>query len=169
MSMDEEMYSEIAEPSFGDYLLTMLLSCKSQKMQRRLLYDRAYARYKKRESTFRSTLSRLHKAGYIRYNRETVMLADKLFVQKHLLPILHRPNVDKTKQLVVMFDIPENIRGVRYWLRTQLKLWGFTKMQQSVWVGYGPLPKEFTSEIRDRKLSRYIKIMEMNNVRLLKI
>lgn len=163
------MYAELADPSFGDYLLATLLSCRSQRMQRRMLYEIVSARYKNNQSSYRNTLSRLQKSGYIRYDKETVMLADRKFVTDHLLPTIHRQHVDTSTQFVIMFDIPERIRGMRYWIRSQLKLWGFTMMQKSVWVGYGPLPDEFVQEIKRHKLQKFVKVMQMKNVHLVKL
>ncbi|MBP6911728.1 MAG: hypothetical protein KBB88_00820 [Candidatus Pacebacteria bacterium] len=167
--MYENMYAELANPSFGDTLLSQLLSCGSMQIQRQALYDIIASRYHKNKATYNTELSRLKKKGYIKYDRETVMLKDREFVVKHLLPNSKRPVVDKNIQLIIMFDIPENIRGMRHWIRSQLKLWGFTKMQQSVWSGYGPLPKEFIDEIKKHKLQKYIQVLQSKKMHTLRL
>jgi CRISPR/Cas system-associated endoribonuclease Cas2 len=47
----------------------------------------------------------------------------------------------------VLFDIPEKRRKIRNWLRDQLKEWDFELVQKSVWIGKGPLPKEFNERL----------------------
>lgn len=52
------------------------------------------------------------------------------------------------KNLIVMFDIPENKKAEREWLRWHLKKFNYSMIQKSVWVGPSPLPKEFLEYIK---------------------
>jgi len=62
-----------------------------------------------------------------------------------------------------MFDIPEKERGARDWLRNQIKLWDFKMIQKSVWLGTGPVPKEFMERIKFLGLEKNIKIFNIQN------
>lgn len=63
-------------------------------------------------------------------------------------------NFDKEapKNLIVMFDIPENKKAEREWLRWHLKKFNYSMIQKSVWVGPSPLPKEFLDYIKVIKI-----------------
>jgi DNA-binding transcriptional regulator PaaX len=52
------------------------------------------------------------------------------------------------KDLVVMYDIPSDMRKERDWLRYHLKKFDYTMVQKSVWVGPSPLPKDFLNYIK---------------------
>ena len=53
---------------------------------------------------------------------------------------------------VVTFDIPEKQRMKRAYVRSELVACGFRMLQQSVWIGPGPLPKEFIAGLKDMEL-----------------
>ncbi|MFA6301354.1 MAG: CRISPR-associated endonuclease Cas2 [Candidatus Paceibacterota bacterium] len=50
---------------------------------------------------------------------------------------------DAPKNLIVMYDIPHNLKKERDWFRRQLVKFGYVMIQKSVWVGPSPLPKDF--------------------------
>jgi CRISPR-associated endonuclease Cas2 len=60
-----------------------------------------------------------------------------------------------------MFDVPEERKGEREWLRLQLKRFGFAMIQKSVWVGPSPLPKEFLAYLKEIKLLRHTKYFKL--------
>jgi len=66
---------------------------------------------------------------------------------------------------MVLFDIPERKRKIRNWLRLQLKLWDFEMLQQSVWLGKGPLPKEFNMRLRFLDISECVKTFKIQSVK----
>ncbi len=65
------------------------------------------------------------------------------------------------KNLLVMFDVPEERKAGREWLRWHLKKFGYMMIQRSVWVGPLPLPKEFTEYLREIKLQSCIKTFKL--------
>lgn len=67
------------------------------------------------------------------------------------------PEDGKTR--VVMFDIPEDRRGERNWLRTELLSCNYSPLQKSVFVGKRPLPTELLKKIRERKLVANIHVV----------
>lgn len=62
------------------------------------------------------------------------------------------------KVRLVVFDIPEDEREKRSWLRRRLLACDFTPLQKSVWVGKRMLPKELLRELKDLRISRYIHV-----------
>ncbi|MDP2704047.1 MAG: CRISPR-associated endonuclease Cas2 [bacterium] len=63
---------------------------------------------------------------------------------------------------VVIFDIPENARHKRAWLRVALLALGFSMCQQSVWMGKRKIPRKFLEDLRDRELLQYVHIFEIS-------
>lgn len=59
---------------------------------------------------------------------------------------------------IVAFDIPERERRKRGWLRECLKLFDFTVLQKSVWIGRRRLPEGFIHALRERGLLKYVQI-----------
>ncbi len=45
---------------------------------------------------------------------------------------------------IVAFDIPERERKKRDTIRAELVTYNFKQLQKSVWIGYNPLPEDFT-------------------------
>ena len=63
---------------------------------------------------------------------------------------------------LVIFDIPEKFKRKRVWLREQLKDFGFTLLQKSVWIGKYKIPEEFIYDLRNLKLLPYIHIFKIH-------
>jgi len=65
------------------------------------------------------------------------------------------------KNLLVLFDVIENRKIEREWLRRHLRKFGYNMIQKSVWVGPSPLPKEFISYVKKIKLDDSIKTFKL--------
>ncbi len=52
------------------------------------------------------------------------------------------------KDLLIMYDIPEDKKPEREWFRRHLVNFGYIMIQRSVWVGPSPLPKEFMDYVK---------------------
>lgn len=65
------------------------------------------------------------------------------------------------KNLIVMFDIPENRKAEREWFRFHLKKFGYIMIQKSVWVGPSPLPVDFLEYIKEIKLKSCVKTFKL--------
>src|ERR1035437_7666189 len=50
---------------------------------------------------------------------------------------------NSSKNLIVMYDIPSDMKKERDWFRRHLKRFNYIMVQKSVWVGPSPLPKDF--------------------------
>ncbi len=68
---------------------------------------------------------------------------------------------DASRDLLVIFDIPETKRTERDWFRRHLKKFDYEMIQQSVWVGPSPLPKEFVTYTKEIGLKNTIKTFKL--------
>ncbi len=63
--------------------------------------------------------------------------------------------------IIVVFDIPEEERKKRDWLRSALKNMGFQLIQKSVWMGKIKIPKEFLYDAEKLNIMPYLEIFEI--------
>lgn len=68
---------------------------------------------------------------------------------------------DAQKNLIIMYDISENLKKERDWLRRHLVKFGYAMIQKSVWVGPSPLPKEFLDYLKEIKIGDKFKIFKL--------
>jgi len=70
---------------------------------------------------------------------------------------------DKSKKdLLIIFDITQDKRAERDWLRWQLRKFGYKMVQRSVWVGPSPLPIEFKKYTAELKIKDDIKTFKLS-------
>lgn len=65
------------------------------------------------------------------------------------------------KNLIVMYDIPHNLKKERDWFRRQLIKFEYTMIQKSVWVGPSPLPKDFLAYLKEIKIGNNFKTFKL--------
>ncbi len=65
------------------------------------------------------------------------------------------------KNLIVMYDIPHNLKKERDWFRRQLIKFGYVMIQKSVWVGPSPLPKSFLDYLNEIKIGNNFKTFKL--------
>mgnify|MGYP001566751859 CR=1 len=65
------------------------------------------------------------------------------------------------KNLLVLYDIPEDKKKERDWFRRQLRSFDFDMIQRSVWVGPSPLPKDFLAYVKTIGLQNEFKIFKL--------
>jgi CRISPR-associated endonuclease Cas2 len=68
---------------------------------------------------------------------------------------------DDPKNLIVMYDIPHNLKKERDWLRRHLVKFGYNMIQKSVWVGPSPLPKDFLRYLKEIKIGNNLKTFKL--------
>ena len=68
---------------------------------------------------------------------------------------------DSPKNLILMYDVVEEKKKERDWFRRQLKNFGYTMIQRSVWVGPSPLPKEFLEYVKNIGLQDHLKTFKL--------
>lgn len=61
---------------------------------------------------------------------------------------------DAKKDLLIIFDVPEDKKLYRDWLREQLKIFRYSMIQKSVWRGPFPLPKKFDQYLREMGIKK---------------
>ena len=149
-------------PTIADLLIATLTSNHNVCTFRKILRDRQLARY--RASSIQTTLSRLHGKKYISSSKGGWHLTEqgKNYYQKRKTTILsYIPSSfnDKSPQnTIVAFDIPESNRKIRNWLRNQLKIFNYKMLQQSLWIGPGPLPPLFKKQLNKLEIKDNVKI-----------
>ena len=68
---------------------------------------------------------------------------------------------DSPKNLIVVYDIPEEKKKERDWFRRNLKRFGYILIQRSIWVGPSPLPENFIKYIKEIGLKDKIKVFKL--------
>ncbi|MBI2021041.1 hypothetical protein HYS99_00830 [Candidatus Giovannonibacteria bacterium] len=77
-----------------------------------------------------------------------------------------KPNFQKWdgKWRVIIFDIPEKLRGKRDLLRKELVGFGFMQLQKSVWAYPNSLPNEFIDFWREAGILKHCVIFEADRI-----
>ena len=153
------------EASFSDFIVSHLLSCSSSKIQKKILYELVCKRRKLNKQLFNNNLYRLKNKGVLDFdfNKDIIINKKALKFQTLFRNIEAKPTGDM--KIMVLFDIPEKKRKIRNWLRQQLKLWDFEMLQQSVWLGNGALPKEFTNRLLGLGIKECVKIFPIRKIK----
>ena len=60
-----------------------------------------------------------------------------------------------------MYDIPENKKAEREWLRWHLKKFSYVMIHKSVWVGPSPLPREFLGYLKKVGIQKTIRTFKL--------
>jgi len=133
----------------------------------------------KQKHHFHSLLYQLKKQGFIQKKQEqnkTHWLITALG-KKHL-ENLNNQLFSLTKTIykrekddgfnVIVFDIPEEKRHKRDWLRRNLLMLDFTMLQKSVWLSRNKLPEEFLKDLNDLELMNFIHIFKVSKSGTLK-
>lgn len=109
---------------------------------------------------------RLQEKGYIERKGEILVLQEKgkKYVENKKVRFKTFPSIfqkQSPKNLLLMFDIPEDKKAEREWFRYQLREFGYEMIQRSVWVGPSPLPKEFLGYTKSIGLKNCIKTFKL--------
>lgn len=67
------------------------------------------------------------------------------------------------KKRIVTFDIPEDERYKREWIRRELAACDFVLLHQSVWIGDHPLSEDFVKGLKKLGLQKYVHIFSIEN------
>lgn len=160
-------YKATFKETIGDLLIAMLLSGRSSYQFRKIIRQREFARYKK--ESVQVALSRLKRSGYLKNSSSgewSLTTKGRLYANKNTLYSYIPSPFDKNSkhETIISFDIPGPQRAVRDWLRNQIKIFGYRMLQQSLWLGPGPLPKEFLKKLNDLKIRENIKIFSITKI-----
>ncbi len=69
---------------------------------------------------------------------------------------------DSPKNLIVMYDVPHEMKKERDWFRRHLIKFGYVMIQKSVWVGPSPLPKHFLEYLKEIKIGDKFKTFKIS-------
>lgn len=123
----------------------------------------AFASYHK--GSIKNALSFLNRKDYISMSNGKIFLTQKgeKYYKKNTTLKNFSTSVSKTasKNLIVMFDIPEAKKTEREWFRRQLRNFGYEMIQRSVWVGPSPLPVDFKTYTKTIGLEKMIKTFKL--------
>ncbi|MEK7192588.1 MAG: hypothetical protein AAB682_00425 [Patescibacteria group bacterium] len=136
-----------------------------------LLASKSYKGYRpggKGPHSFYLTMNQLKRSGFVTKNakgkkgswkisRKGTARLHKIIMEKD--PYLEATVEHKTK--IISYDIPEEHRRSRSWLRGVLKLLDYEMVHRSVWVGKKKLPPDFFEVIKNEGIDQYIKIFEI--------
>ena len=157
-------YKPKISQSIGDIIIATIMSNKNIAEFHKIINQREFSRFKK--ESVRMTLSRLHKNGYLdnTENGWSITKKGKAYGNRNMLFSFILSPFDKNKQsnTIVSFDITETNRIKRNWLRNQLKVFTYKMLQQSLWIGPGPLPQEFLKRLNELDIRENIKIFTIS-------
>jgi hypothetical protein len=111
-------------------------------------------------------INKLKRLAYVIAEGEQWKLTEKgkqYYIQKrNSFKQFNSPVNNGVQNLIFIFDIPEPRKAERDWLRAQLKNLNFKLIQNSVWLGYSPLPKDFVEYLKEIKLNKCIKTFKVS-------
>ena len=113
---------------------------------------------------FASILSKLKKDGLVKSGARgfSITAAGKNRLIELKKRLFWRDDYEKKETAllkIVMFDIPENQRKYRSWIRSVLKNLDFEMLQKSVWAGTVAIPEDFLVQLERLRLTRYVHIV----------
>lgn len=117
--------------------------------------------------TLANNCSELKYKGYIKELNGNCLITHKGedFLNKKNRFILKKFMPNKTdkdpKDLLLLYDIPEDKKSEREWLRRELRKFYFVMIQRSVWVGPAPLSEEFLEYLKSVGLKDNIKTFKL--------
>lgn len=81
----------------------------------------------------------------------------KKFQNKH-----YKVKNQKVNPIIISFDIPEEFRRKRAWLREVIQNLGFEMMHKSVWVGNIKLPEQLVLDLDRMNILEFIEIFKVS-------
>jgi len=148
-------------------ILAILMSSRSTKRYRSILRDLEQRNI--HEGTLRVSLSRLRAKDYIRHSKEGWKITkggEYYLSSRYRLSYFSSPFTKTSPaNIIISFDIPEREKALRNWLRNQIKIFGYKKLQKSLWLGPGPLPKDFLHRLQELNIKEKVKVFKISNLK----
>jgi len=152
--------------SIQDDILQLFLTpqLKYKGMSVNLFGFPVFKNYKR--NSINTAFSRLKKKQYLTFKGSCLRLSENgkkyLAKRKARLQLFQSPfNKESSRNLLVIFDIPETRKAEREWFRFHLRKFNYIMIQRSVWVGPSPLPEEFINYIKNINLFDCIKTFKL--------
>jgi hypothetical protein len=168
-----EVSAEVLLGLFFEALTIADAMTKSPRQAQRALRKNDHSPVKidlKSKIAFWTLLSKLKKENLISRRRDRKIVITKQG-KKYLRTKQKRPFSGKRHEpeklpdeeiILVIFDIPEEYKRKRDWLRFRLKQFDFKALQKSVWWGDAGLPKEFFKDLKRYKILPYVHVFSVN-------
>jgi len=129
---------------------------------------------KQRREQFSHLIYRLKKSGWIKIkeleNKQAIIFTPRgkgKILQIGIKQINKKRRRDKKWQMII-FDIPEKYRKQRDHLRDNLKILGYKKLQQSVWISPYDVLRETQILVRNFSVESYIRLLLVQEMELTK-
>lgn len=137
---------------------------------RKVLYGKTNSSFtsEKFDASLKSILYRLKQKGLVKQDNKIwkITILGKKYLSSDF-PFFKKIPIKNTRhKILVIFDIPEEIKRKRDWLRESLISLNFKMIQKSVWLGPAPLPKDFVGVLSELNLLKFIKFLEVRETDL---
>ena len=146
-----------------------------RKMRRSMLYGSPkfktdWAEEYLKTQQFYSLLNKLKNQGFIKKegkNKKTIWSITQKGLEKLKIIKEKKLNIDYPKEkgdklIIITFDIPEQEKHKREWLRSVLVALDFKLLQKSVWIGKTKIPSDFLNDLKDQKMLNYVHIFKIS-------
>jgi len=151
-------------PSLTSLLLATLASGRNVKRFRDILYEKELN--KRTKASISVALSRLQARRLVSLTDSAwsiTMYGRKEIAHTMIFAFIPNPFNEKEPHTVILsFDIPEKDRIKRNWLRNQIKIFGYKMLQQSLWIGPGPLPPVFSKRLEEMAIRKHVKTFKIS-------
>jgi len=134
------------------------IKANQQKRERQQFYNLLY-QLKKQGFIAKKTNEK--RKGFWRLTSKGLWFFKKIKNRKSRL-FLKPETIKKDYLKVIVFDIPEDKKMDRNWLRQALTNLNFSLLQKSVWIGETQLPEDFFHSLRELDLLPCIHIFAVN-------
>jgi DNA-binding PadR family transcriptional regulator len=147
-----------------------------RKMRKSMLYGSPkfktdWAEEYLKNQQFYSLLNKLKNQGFIKKeekNKKTIWsitqkgLEKLKIIKEKRKRKLNYPKEKSNTLIIITFDIPEQEKHKREWLRSVLVALDFKLLQKSVWIGKNKIPEEFLKDLREQKILNYVHIFKVS-------
>jgi len=119
-----------------------------------------------KEKIAKQSLKRMEKQGFLERKGKIYSLSKKGSVLADYIMKRKRTLEKKWdgKYRVVIFDIPETKKECRNWLREELYLLNYTKLQKSVFISKYTLTADLLGEIKRKEIANYINYLLVDKI-----
>lgn len=145
----------------GVLILEELLAGRGRRLKSQLREPRVNL-VKLKEGNIRTIISRLKYKGLIQKDGTAYRITD---AGSNYLK--NQNNKEKSwdgKWRMVFFDIPEKQRKHRNWIRAYLDRIEYRPLQKSVFLGKHPFEETFFSELMEKNLYKYVRIITVGEI-----
>ncbi len=143
-----------------------LLEKRNQEREVKKLNSQKREELKKEKARFSDLIYKLKKDGLVEVGQNKIFLTKKgeLYLKKEKgKPKTRYPVLAGETTNLIVFDIPEEKRRKRQWLREVLKNLEYKQLQKSVWIGKNKFPEEFLRELSILNLHNCVEIFSISN------